>query len=641
MALLNPPNVLERIQEAIRQTRGNDSNFIKNKLYFFELHVPPEVASGVNVPYIYPLVLSPEQISITEPFTVEKQFTNEGGIFVEENGVLAREIRITGTTGFKPKRNSSLQSEFSSINFPGEGKSYSRTTAQFHNSVDRVSGMRHFQFLQDSVFRTYADLKRDPATSEGTELFFHMLKDSEHWRVKPMIFGSTRTASRPLEYPYEFTLLAVGPADQALRGDSEDKSIVDKVNDAFAMIKAGAALIRSAIQDLSGIQNEVRTVALQGSALIGDAASIAGAAEDFVDGTARTVEVPFAFLAQTKALLDNSLSAFQKAVTLGSGPDVPGSAINSLRKLGDGVEMIGSYPEKFSNTVTDAVSSFNTRQELSTSQSRERLAAAAADAPQTLRELRRLGSGLLPGDQLRASEELGLGRAVPRFSSALQRVIEQNDTLASLASRFLGDARQWKYIAIFNDLKAPFISDQGLPGTVGIGDTILIPSTAKPVEAVDIATTQGVNPVTASGAEQVLGTDLKMVPVKGPGGSGRTTYDLAVDVEQGSTDFKVVSGIPNLQQGILSRLLTEKGNDILYHNLGTSRVIGMGLTEVELEIAQFRIVEAVQADPRITGVRRIRILDSEGGATPDAVQVELDAEVRGFNTPLVIQTAEG
>lgn len=637
MALLNPPNVLTKIREDLRQKQALDEKFVQNLLYYFELRVPPEVAQGARVPYIYPLILSPNAYRISEPFTVGRQFTRGGGIFVEESGIIAREITVSGTTGFKPRPWGKKQSEFSSIAFPGDGKSFSRTTAQFQAAVEALSGQRHFQFLQDSVFRTYADLKRNPATARGTELYFHVQKDDESWRVIPLSFELSRDQSNPLSYPYSFSLLAVGPADESVKGQSEDAEVVDKINDAFAMVKAGTAQIRAAIQDVTGVQEQVRVTALGGANLIADAGSIADAADDFISGSKRLIDVPLSYIAQTQRALDSALNVLNDTVTLSGGPDVPGSVLNSLRRMIEGLEMLGSYPEKFVDSVTVAVDRFQRLQELSTSQSQERLDSAALSTPTTFRAVEERGSGLRPGDAVRSSEELGLGRAVPVFSSARTHVLDDFDTLENLASRFLGDARLWKHIAIFNGLSSPFISDQGLPGTLAPGQTILIPSTEAPVERADIPTTQGVDPVVASGRDQVLGTDFKMEPVSGAQGSNRTTYDLAIDVEGGSLDFKTLSGVENLQQGILARLLTEKGNDILYRNLGTSRVVGLGLTAADLDVARIRIVEAVQADPRITGVRRVSF-DVED-TSPDTLIVELDAEVRGLNTPLVVRAA--
>ena len=110
--------ILDLARENTRRVITRDDKYFKRMLYFFELRVP---ANGTQTPvpgsYLYPLVIPPTSLRMSEPFAVEKSFTLDGGLFVEENGILARELTVSGTTGFAPRVNKG-QSDFDLI-LPG------------------------------------------------------------------------------------------------------------------------------------------------------------------------------------------------------------------------------------------------------------------------------------------------------------------------------------------------------------------------------------------------------------------------------------------------------------------------------------------------------------------------------------------
>jgi hypothetical protein len=64
------------------------------------------------------------------------------------------------------------------------------------------------------------------------------------------------------------------------------------------------------------------------------------------------------------------------------------------------------------------------------------------------------------------------------------------------------------------------------------------------------------------------------------------------------------------------------------------RIIGLGNGLVDTEAAKFRLSEAVLADPRISGMQDMTF---EEGATPDALDVDMSLEVRGFSERAQLQ----
>lgn len=604
--------LIDQIQEAERAAATLDRKFVKSLLYYFEMRVPPSVSKGVPGAYLYPLVLPPESFRLSEPFQVERTITNGGGLFVEEQGVTGREITISGTTGWAPLRATKIGSDLESLSFP-RFRSFSRTIP-LRKAVHLLSGQRHFQFLHDTVFRVYGDLKQDPATSQGTELYLHVVKDDERWRVIPLSFTLSRTAAKPLTYQYDIQLLAVSATRFPEVLFSEDNPVLEALKSPSRVLRSAVTTIRAALADLAGVRQELRETNGGVTLMLEASETAADNTEAFLDGTASRIQQPFSSVGAASATGQQGL---------GGTSGLSDSVVNTMRTVTDALDQIGSYPAAFRDSIQEVVDRFQKRLDLATAASQEALAAAASRAPpQTLRDWGSLGSSLMPGDAARAQESLGLGRFTPRYTGASEWVIEQGDTLVNLAARFLGDARLWKYIAVFNDLSHPYITETGLPGTRRVGDTILIPNFSSPPAVSANPVTLGVR-LEEPAVIHALGRDLRMDPVD------RDTYDLVVDVEGGSVDLKAVGGVPNLQQALRTRIITERGTDVLYRNLGAARVVGLGVTEVDLETAQIRLGEAILGDPRVAGLQAIK-LELEA---PDSVVADVTAEVRGLQRP--------
>jgi hypothetical protein len=613
--------LLRAVAEEARESATKDAKFFKSLLYYFELEVPKKLSPGPNK-YLYPLVLPPESYGMTEPFAVEQAFTLGGGLFVEEQGVVARTITLSGTTGWAPRKQKGPVSNFNFISAP-QHRTWRRDVTKTVKALTALSGQRHFQFLQDTVFRTYGDLKQDPATSEDTKLYFHNVQDDEHWRVFPMSFSMSRSVAQPLLYKYDIQLLAVAPESVPEEKLSEDGPVMAALRNPFRVIKSAVDNIRAAVLDLSAVTGELRAVNGKFTSLLDGAVGIADAAEKFLDGTATLIAQPLSLVENTMKAGNDALLEWNTGVASGSAIGPPANLLNSIRKIIDSLALIGSYPGSFRNSIQAEVDKFLAQASLAY-RNKASLKAAVNNIPSTLRGFSSQARGTTPnpGDYARSLASLGLGQDTPRYASAVEYVLEMGDSLENLAARYLGDARNWKYIALFNGLKAPFISQDGLPGTLRWGDKILIPSTAAPAV---VATNPAVLGTRANepGAVQALGRDLLLTAVD------RDQFDLVIDADGGGIDIKLTDGVANLKQAIRTRIITEKGTDILYRNLGCSRVVGLGLTEVDLETAKIRLVEAVGADPRIAAVTNVTF----NLVQPDGVEADLTAEVRGFSRP--------
>jgi hypothetical protein len=461
-----------------------------------------------------------------------------------------------------------------------------------------------------------------------TKLFFHNQKDDEHWRVIPKQFTLNRSAGKPTLYEYNIEMIIVDKADAETLTLSEDKGILDNIKDVIRQIKGYADMATGAINDLVAVVGELRSIIAGIDSLIDSAKNIVKAATDFVDGVTDLIN---AHLALVKSLIFSFEEMVDAAKSL--GPNL----MNSFRQLGDALEGLGSYPDKYTKTQDKVIKDALARQELLTNSSQESLKEAAANPPTTIDAFQNLGTAPRPGDIEKAKAITKAGSATPIYASLREQKLQQGDSLASLASKYLGDARLWKQIAVANGLKPPFVTDmeirdlvkgEPLPGTLGRGQSILIPSYAPPSDAQPIVTTYGVEPEEPYEVH-LLGTDFALETT-----DGGKTYDIPIDVEGGSVDAKLVAGIPNLVQGVRTRLLTEQGHDVLYRYVGVRRIIGLGNGLVDTEAAKFRLSEAVLADPRISGMQDMTF---EEGATPDALDVDMSLEVRGFSERAQLQ----
>ncbi len=154
------------------------------------------------------------------------------------------------------------------------------------------------------------------------------------------------------------------------------------------------------------------------------------------------------------------------------------------------------------------------------------------------------------------------------------------ETLQELALRELGDATLWTMIAWVNGLQAPFIVQSPadvVPGVVQFGTGLLVPSAG---------------PEPSSSATDLYYTDIQLT-------AGR------MSVVDG--DLQLVSGIPNLSQGLTHRLIVDR-NELLFHptyGAYLTELLGQGNTPANLGLAEFYARSSLLEDERVRSVSSI------------------------------------
>lgn len=619
------------VREMDRQRFARDDRFYKKYLYFFELRVPPGKAAGVGA-FWFPLAIPPESYSMETPFSVDKTQTQGGGLYVEEDGIVQRMIRLSGTTGFYPRRLPDTTATALTVLSP-EKKSFSRQLQT--NILHKISGQRHFHYLEDAVFNTYGDLKRDPATAEETKLLFHNLKDEQSWIVVPEVFSLKREAR--VLYRYDIQLAVVGPASEVLVDFSEDKTLFDEINDAAASVQHGIDLAQGALTDATALLSEIEGSIKNVAGIISNVGTIISAAGDFVSGVSDIIQTPFTFVTATADAIDEAIDIALTVIdAVEDVKALPDNTVQYFRRMSDGLDWIGMHPHLFALRANRQLEELKRLGELRLTISAERLAEAeAGSSPTTLQESANLGTRLTPGDAQSAEVTLRTGRAINEYTSTREYSLAVGDTLVSLAARFLGDARLWTHIAVVNNLKPPYVTQQAgvdltserspFSGALGVGNRILIPSYDKPPENLPLLPTLGVRSE-ESAENHLLGVDVALEVSRQSLGSPR--YTIAVDTDKGSDGPKLIEGIENLSQGMLMRLSIEQGTDVLFKQVGLGRIVGTKFILTDQEAARSKMIESLTQDSRIASVRKIDFSDSTG----DALVADIEAEVRGYTT---------
>lgn len=669
-----PISTLAFVKERARQRVMDDENFLKRLLYFFEMRVPHEVATvGGFLGFLFPLILPPESYSMSEPFTVEATPTQGGGLYVEENGIVQRTIRITGNTGFKPRSLKLRLGDAYPAILDSSQKSYSRELPEL--ILTKISGHRHFQYLQDSVFRTYGDLKRDPTTAKDTQLIFHNPKDQEHWLVVPKKFDLNRTSAKPLIYQYTIELLVVDKAEATRADFSEDKGIFETLRDGLRTLKKAIDMVAGAVNDLTALLGDIKSFVNDIANILDSVAGILDSVTDFVNGLTEFVQLPYTFLESAIDMVESAqaiANAWEELEDAAAGSEdstgkrFPRPTKQKLAILQDGLELMGAFPAVWEAPTETIMREIRDEQESRRGISDDRRQEALDfGSPSSFTAVNELGTRLTAGDAVSADGEITTGSAIKQYKNAREVIIEQGDTLVTLAARYLGDARQWQRIAILNNLKPPFVDDQAsaplvsgvgvgstttgaatgadespFSRTLGIGSRVLVPTNLKSSLDLPVLPVLGVKSE-ESAEKQFLGTDLLLEPTNGPYGSNRTLYDIPIDTELGSVDAKLISGVNNLKQVITIRLLTDKGTDTLYKTLGVQRIVGLNSIPLDLEMARFRMLEAIDSDPRVSSVRNLKFEEGEDDdpVKADRFQVDMVVGIRGFAQSRAVRTS--
>ena len=525
----------------------------------------------------------PKVHEFDEPFATTITNTQDAGKYVESYGSILKSIRISGTTGLRPNK-------VTSPTVPGLGI----TVAQAENlrSIDTDSvrklapsestGYDDIIFLRN-VFRKYSDIKLSDELSGSVVMLWRNIKDADYWIVEPEDFRVSQSSSSPLTYDYSISFKTLSRFDfsYALPADPLDAArskqrMLSRLQDYSQNLLNTFLVISSNINKLQAYGTFITDLIL--SPVLG-----------IINGLAAVRTAGFGvatgLLNQVTKLAEDLPEAIDKLGTVLPAQD---SVTRALRRLELTCANILSEPIASKPAIRNVGWILN---KYAKPYERPGSGTTAAKAPTN------------------SPSYIGYERAPAVVNSS---TIYPAEDIRDVAARLLGDRSRWKILVTLNELSSPFISPTGGPGVLMPGDAILYPAdrvvggAPATVGAQDPTTDGTRNNSQANTAGQLAyGRDLRLQSTFV--GSSEIT-DLVVN-QRG--DLGSIVGIPNIEQAIRIKFITERGELPAHSKFGAKFPIGRKASPASFSEFRIDALRTLVSDNRIQTVKSLDFLAIE------------------------------
>lgn len=264
-----------------------------NKTYPYQMLILEKENGTYKTRYTFTLPVNPESLQISTPFAITGEVTL-GGYHEQHNGTPINLIRMAGSTGVIPLKGATPPRVLGSSNllqgvFVGTINNVGKTLNSVSKLVgtnsspnlisdsdtDILTGSGYYQFrLLQKFLEGYAHLKTQ-AKSSQYRLALAIWKDQSVYLVTPQTFDVSRVAGSPWEYNYQIALKAFGrvvlgsgpgsvsPYKPPARDPSLFAQMLNKIDEARAVLVNGSATLRAAGADVDNLLNEpMRQLAL-------------------------------------------------------------------------------------------------------------------------------------------------------------------------------------------------------------------------------------------------------------------------------------------------------------------------------------------------------------------------------------------
>lgn len=470
------------------------------------IQISNSLSPGINsLEFIFDV--NPKQIDMEEPMAVVITPTQNRGQFVEHQGQIYKNISISGTTGFRPNKQSG---GIIPIN-PETGLPIGETTG-----FDSIMSLRN-------MFRLYAHLKTDPALASSAVMVWQNGKDGEFFIVEPITTTVSRTSSSPLTYSYTLQLRTISRLD--LKPTPRD--VFKKLNS-----KTGW---RDKVRNIARkLQNQLAT-------LTNNIDSLTRVAESSVDSVLSPLNALTLGLNNINASINNLLA-------------IPR---NTVKRLSSDIFSLASA---LKDTFTMESNVFNSNYFILNSlYAAGRLARSIYVTDELFSEpisskitkKIKAHNNAITGQPKTGGSPTNL-RNVPSINGTATSYVNTEDDIRGLAQRLLGDSARWKELVLVNNLKAPYISING-DGTNVLrpGDIILFPKATN--ASTDSAVSNTAPSLDADIFSKRLGRDIKLL------NTGAGLGFLLDTATSPSGDLDAIEGIDNMSQALSNRYATEPG----------------------------------------------------------------------------------
>ncbi|MGZ3773048.1 MAG: hypothetical protein ACXVCY_04120 [Pseudobdellovibrionaceae bacterium] len=610
-----------------------------------------------------PFNINPQRESISEPHALATTHTQGGGKLNNSDGMISKEITISGTCGL----------------YPGE-----RRGRLPDSGIG--SGFEAFKMLQNT-FRKYCYLKRFGDATKSLELIYVNRRRQESWVVEPRTFSSEDAIEHNNTFTYNITLETLYPYTGA-----ETKSLVEKFLDGvpfYRSIDRLAQRLVEAVDQVNAVAGQISSI-VDGfyarilSRVVGLSNSVADVAagrlpnvvhfkRDSVKGlvgdlrdTSKALEAAGAHdLAHEVVKLERQVTQILLQDQLfEANQHTKGKKISEIKKAGSdsyvGLDGTAVSPSdaKDAGAVSTRPSSGAVMGGNSTTPNALPGTATAlmqqrnylGPSTQTVATIG--GSSLDLNGKMQASRftnEPDTQFALPPSTDSIegQRMWDQawsgylsnlnpavsdiraarvnyNDSIQTVAFRLLGDHARWPELVILNDLKYPYVADketitsQGLNNVIAWGEIILYPVPKTSVDSgVRTFRNETFESLALSPQERALGCDVYINPNTG-------------DIDWTNNDIKVAYGIDNISQFIRKRVTLKKYSLRRSLRLGFSNVIGLsnGINEA---ITKAEAQSLFFGDNRISSAQVVGV--KKVGQT---YQLQILVKVKDLQDPLLL-----
>ena len=574
----------------------------------------------------------PQTYEISEPAATTIVPTQGGGKFVESQGSIIKDLRLSGTVGLRPSPVSTNILPEGLANATGLSITPPTILQQAlwndpYTGLPKkeITGFDDITFLRN-LFRGYWDLKKDPEYARRTVMVWIYAKDSEIYIVEPMNFATTKDRSSPLSYSYNIALRTLYRFDHTIERLKDPVNWWQAPANLLKLVSQAAKDITTAINQINAAIDFVVNLPFQ---IVGSLTKLAyqviGACYA-MKNTFTSIEsgVPYRRLLddmKQQALQVRGLCAVQEhAISSGIGRQT--YAINNTSPVDPYFAMSSSTAHAmFKNSAVRAATVLV--------RSANRLLSLDAlfeDHKQTIVEDRKSIYNKA-GVQFSAGSPLHPGN-ISMPTSAYEEVIEVGETIRSLSKRLMGDESYWKMIVILNNLKAPYIALTASDGVLAYNGKILIPK--RGTESDSQTTVMAVqNPDETSEAQSPIiktyGRDLRL----SDGSSGTDFADLEKN-QRG--DLSTIEGVPNVYQSMMIKMATEQGELALHPTFGSAFPIGTKVSVYQLQDFALNVRRTFLQDPRIASIDALQTY-AEG----DIVRVKAKLTLKSTDAQLPVE----
>lgn len=558
-------------------------------------------------PALYQFTTPPQSYEIVEPPATNIVATQDGGKFIESHGSIFKDIRISGTVGFRPAPPSKEL-------FPGlaQGTGVSITIPSIFQQKDNrgldpkeVTGFDEIIFLRN-IFRLYFDLKEDPTMARKIAMIWIYMKEGEAWIVEPLNFATTRDRSSPLSWAYSITLKTLYMLESTFTYPTDPVSLFKAFNQLWSNIKGIAEAITDAMDAISDTldffanlpASIVAGVLRIGSTVTNAVLRMINTGKSFSnDVTQNLLQAGAANAASMRRLLDYHLVN-----------EIEGLNISSWTSGGIG----GSPGTPMDPTPLFTGSAGRAREAVTTMERSFKLLLSMDELWKEQRQVQVSDYGNAYKDK-RGNTPFNTGSAllpsnirVPE-SARQVRIDDITGGIRGLAKIHLGSESKWKIIAVLNDLKSPYVAPVAGDGVLAPGDKMLIPREPSTTSlAMSDGSVSTINPdpdsESLSPVMRKYGRDMKLTQTFSATGTGLADLQIT-----NRGDIDTVEEVPNVEQAMMIKFSTEQGELAIHPTFGARYPIGTKATLVSIQQFAINTRSTFLQDPRVGSIADLQI----------------------------------